>query len=496
MTHRYILVIDEGTTSTRAMLFDQELRNVALAREEVPLAFPRAGWVEQDAEQLWQATRRVCEKAIAEAGGVGAIAAIGIANQRETTVLWDRGTSVPVAPAIVWQDRRTAALCERLRGEGHEALVRDLTGLLLDPYFSATKLVWMLDHDASLRARAARGELAFGTVDSWLVWRLSAGAAHVTDVTNASRTLLMELATGAWSDELLGRFALPAALLPTIRPSGGLLAHTDAALFGAALPILSAVGDQQAALVGQGCLGPGAAKITLGTGAFLVANTGGQRPRSEHRLLATMGYDTGLGERAFALEGSIFNAGTVVKWLRDELGLIAQASDTAAMAAALDDNGGVYFVPAFTGLGAPHWLADARGQITGLSRGTRAAHIVRAGLESCAYQTRDLLDAFAADGVRVERLRVDGGMAANDWLMQFFADVCEVPVERPDDPEMTALGAAVLAAMHLGWTDARRWALKATPDTRFLPQMAAGRRAELLAGWRAAIDSLTTRPAG
>jgi len=486
-----ILIIDEGTTSTRAVVFDRDFRQLALAQEELALSFPADGHVEQDGEAIWTATLEACRKAVDAAGGVGALAGVAITNQRETTLVWERGTGKPVAPAIVWQDRRTAQSCAALKAKGHEKKVAAATGLLLDPYFSATKIAWILDSRPELRKRAARGELAFGTIDTWLIWKLTGGKSHVTDVTNASRTLLMDLKAGAWSKPMLRLFDIPGALLPEIRPSVGELGATDPALLGASLPILAAAGDQQAALMGQGCLDPGMAKITLGTGAFLVANTGARLPASRHRLLATKAYDISGGESAYALEGSIFNAGTVVKWLRDELALVSQASDTEAMAAELPDNGGVYFVPAFTGLGAPHWLADARGQITGLGRGTRAAHIVRAGLEACAYQTRDLLDAFRADGAAVETLRVDGGMAANDWLMQFMADICAIPVERPDYTEMTALGAAALAAMQLGWITPRGWAESNTPRRRFEPSMEAREREALLKGWKRAITALT-----
>lgn len=484
----HILVMDEGTTSTRAMAFDRSLREVASAQQEVPLRFPESGWVEQDGETIWQVSLSVARQAVqALDGQAQAVAALAIANQRETVLVWERESGRPIAPAIVWQDRRTAPQCERLRAGGHEGEVQAATGLLIDPYFSATKIAWLLDDCPGARKRAEAGELAFGTIDSWLIWKLTAGRVHVIDATNASRTLLMDLQTGAWSAPMCALFEVPMALLPEIRPSATHFGETDPALFGRALPILSAVGDQQAALIGQGCLSPGLAKITYGTGAFLVANTGETRPVSQNRLLATLGYALDDGRAAYALEGSIFNAGTVVKWLRDELGLISHAADTEAMAAELAGNDGVYFVPAFTGLGAPHWAAEARGQITGLSRGTRAAHIVRAGLEACAYQTRDLMSAFAADGAAIDRLRVDGGMVANDWLMQFISDICEVTVERPAYGEMTALGAAALAAMQLGWTTPEAWAARETALARFVPAMPAETRSRLLAGWDRAV---------
>ena len=484
----HVLVIDEGTTSTRAIAYDRAFRETASNAREIELHFPDEGWVEQDGDEIWAASLDVARRTVERTGGVETIAAIGIANQRETTLVWDRETGAPVTHAIVWQDRRSAARCEELVSAGHEPRVQGVTGLLVDPYFSATKLAWMLEAGAIDRAQAEAGKLAFGTVDSWLVWKLTGGARHVIDVTNASRTLLMDLQSGSWSQEMLDLFGVPAAMLPEIVPSGGTLGETAPNLFGRPLPILSAIGDQQAALVGQGCLAPGSAKITYGTGAFLVANTGRACPSSRHRLLATKGYDTGTGAAAFALEGSIFNAGTVVKWLRDELGLISEAADTETMAREAGTNAGVYFVPAFTGLGAPHWKAGARGEITGLTRGARAAHIVRAGLEAAAYQTHDLLEAFAADGAPVERLRVDGGMVDNDWLMQFLADICGKVVERPAYREMTALGAAALAAMQLGWITPGDWAARDPGLTRFSPQMPAEGRERLLAGWARAVD--------
>ncbi len=486
----HLLVIDEGTTSTRAIVFDRSFAPVAEAQAEVALSYPGDGWVEQDGETIWRETLAVSRAAVEAAGGAGRLAGIGLTNQRETTLVWDRRTGRPIAPAIVWQDRRTATACSQLREQGHEPAVQAETGLLLDPYFSATKIAWLLQAVAGAREAAEAGHLAFGTVDSWLIWKLTGGRVHRTDVTNASRTLLYPLDTGAgttWSPAMLDRFAVPRAMLPEVYPSSAEFGMTDSAVFGRPLPILSAVGDQQAALVGQGCLTPGTAKITYGTGAFLVANTGAKRAVSEHRLLGTIGYGLRGGAAAYALEGAIFNAGTVVKWLRDDLGLISEAAESEARAAALPDNGGVYLVPAFTGLGAPHWDADARGAITGLTRSTRADHIVRAGLEAAAYQTRDLVTAFAADGADISLLRVDGGMAANDWLMQFIADICERAVERPDFTEMTALGAAALAGMALGWTTPEEWAARKPPGRRFEPRMPAPQRAALIGGWTDAL---------
>ncbi|MEM9738270.1 MAG: glycerol kinase GlpK [Pseudomonadota bacterium] len=484
----HILVIDEGTTSTRAIAFNHDFKETALSQCELNLTYPKDGWVEQDGLEIWQATLDAAHATIQSAGGIDQFVAIGITNQRETTLLWDCETGVPVGPAIVWQDRRTAPVCDHLRVEGHGPQVESITGLLIDPYFSATKIAWLIKaHDLSTEA-LERGQYAFGTIETWLIWNLTGGRVHATDVTNAARTSLMDLERNTWSGPMCDLFGVPRSLLPEIRSSAGRFGDTDPELFGRSLPVLSAIGDQQAALVGQGCLRPGQGKITLGTGAFLVSNTGDARPRSQHALLATRAYDTGQGQSAFALEGAIFNAGTVVKWLRDELGLIGSAADSEAMARDVGSTQGVFFVPAFTGLGAPHWTPDARGEITGLSRSTRAAHIVRAGLEACAYQARDLLDAFAADGARVETLRVDGGMASNDWLMQFMADICDVQLERPSYMEMTALGAAALAAFELGWLTPEDWAERDSGLQRFEPEMSPSQRGSLLAGWRRAIQ--------
>lgn len=484
-----ILVIDEGTTSTRAIVFDRNFNQVSLAQEEVPLAYPADGWVEQDGETIWEKTAQVCRAALSQAGGVERIAGIGITNQRETTLVWDRKTGKPLAPAIIWQDRRTASACDALKAAGHEAAVQAETGLLIDPYFSGTKIAWILDTVTGARERAEAGDLAFGTVETFLIWHLTGGRVHATDVSNASRTLLYRLGLGedgGWSEAMCSLFRVPMSMLPDVKPNAADFGLSNEGLFGKALPILSAAGDQQSALVGQGCLSPGMAKITYGTGAFLVANSGTEKPESKNRLLGTVGYETAEGG-AMALEGSIFNAGTVVKWLRDDLGLISDASESEKIAAELPGNGGVYIVPAFTGLGAPHWNADARGTISGITRATTAAHLVRAGLEAVAYQTRDLLDAFEADGVEIRELRVDGGMVANDWLMQFLSDICARPVVRPDYREMTALGAAALAAMQLDWVDAAGWQARKAKGTRFEPQMDDDERTALLKGWSAAL---------
>lgn len=490
-----ILVIDEGTSSTRAIVFDQAFEPVAQAQMEVDLTYPDDGWVEQDGADIWSRTLQVCREAIAKIGGPERVAAIGITNQRETTLIWDRNTGDPIAPAIIWQDRRTAKHCEKLVAEGHEPRVQAETGLVIDPYFSGTKISWLLDNVAGARARAEAGELAFGTVDSYLIWHLTGGRVHATDITNASRTLLYPLNISedrSWSTEMMDLLNVPAQLLPEVQPSGATFGDCDEALFGRSIPILSAIGDQQAALVGQACLSPGTAKITYGTGAFLVANIGQAQPRSTNRLLGTIGYGVQDGSSVFALEGAIFNAGTVVQWLRDELGLIADAAQSEARAAALSDNAGVYLVPAFTGLGAPHWNANARGTITGLTRAAGADHIVRAGLEAAAYQTYDLLEAFAADGADVGLLRADGGMAANDWLMQFIADICDRPVERPDFMEMTALGAAALAGIQLGWVTEEAWAARSAAGHRFAPKMTPEKRQALISGWRKALAQTLT----
>lgn len=485
-----ILVIDEGTSSTRAIVFDRDFAPVAQAQQEVGLSYPGDGWVEQDGVEIWDKTLQVCREAIVEAGGVEHIAGIGITNQRETTLVWNRETGIPIAPAIVWQDRRTAEICDKLKASGHEPSVQSETGLLIDPYFSGTKIGWLLDHTEGARDLANAGKLAFGTVDAYLIWRLTDGRVHATDITNASRTLLYPLSLAedrAWSEDMLSLLNVPASLLPDVLPSGARFGDCDANLFGRALPILSAIGDQQAALVGQGCLSPGTAKITYGTGAFLVANMGQKQPRSNNRLLGTLGYGHDGGTSAYALEGAIFNAGTVIQWLRDELGVISDAPESEARAASLIDNAGVYLVPAFTGLGAPHWNANARGTITGLTRAVSVDHIVRAGLEAAAYQTHDLLEAFEADGADVGLLRVDGGMAANEWLMQFIADICGRPVERPDFMEMTALGAAALAGIQLGWVTEQEWASRAAPGKRFEPNMPEDQRTVLISGWRKAL---------
>jgi glycerol kinase len=482
-----ILALDQGTTSTRAIVFDLAFRPQAFRQIPLAQSYPRPGWVEHDPEEIWRASLQVCREAIAEVGGPSRIAALGLTNQRETTVVWDRRTGEPVHPAIVWQDRRTADLCARLKAEGREAEVQARTGLLLDPYFAATKIAWILDAVPGARARAEAGELAAGTIDSFLVWRLTGGSRHAVDATNASRWLLLDLETLAWDEELCALFDVPEALLPQVVSCSGPFGATAAELFGREIPIAGAAGDQQAALVGHGVLRPGEAKVTYGTGAFLVAHAGALPARSNHRLLSTTGYVLP-GETAYALEGSIFSAGSTVQWLKEGLGLIGASRESEALAQGLPDNGGVYLVPGFTGLGAPWWNAEARGAIVGLARDTTAAHLVRAGLEALAYQTADLLDALARDGAPApSTLKVDGGVTANGWAMQFLADVCGVPVERPAFQETTALGAAKLAALGAGLIPDLESAAAAEAPTRWTPGMDAAVRSRFLAGWRRAV---------
>jgi glycerol kinase len=489
MKHSHVLAIDQGTTSTRAIVFDDTARTVALARREFLQHYPSSGWVEHDAEDIWRDTLATVREAIERAGvGAAGIRAIGITNQRETSVIWERATGRPIHRAIVWQDRRTADACAALKAQGAESLVRARTGLLLDPYFSGTKVAWMLDHVPGARRRAENGELAFGTIDSFLLWRLTGGRVHATDVTNASRTLLYDIHAQAWDPELLRLLRVPQALLPEVRDSSEVYGTSDPQLFGAALPIAGIAGDQQAALIGQACFEPGMVKSTYGTGCFLLLNTGAVAVASANRMLTTPAYRIG-GRITYAMEGSIFVAGAAIKWLRDSLKVIMTAAETAALAAGVSDDHGVYLVPAFVGLGAPHWDPDARGLICGLSLDTTGATLARAALESIAYQTRDLTQAMARDGSqRAAAIRVDGGMAANDWFCQFLADMLEARVERPAELETTALGAAFLAGLATGvWADlaavARTWARQA----EFAPRMEPARRASLVNGWEQAL---------
>ncbi len=443
----HVLALDQGTTSTRAILFDAQARPLAQARRDLPISHPQDGWVEHDPERIWSDAAAVCREVIMRARvDASAVAAIGIANQRETVVIWERDSGQCIHPAIVWQDRRTAPDCARLRAAGMESFVNRQTGLVIDPYFSATKIAWILDHLPGARARAERGELCAGTIDSFLIWRLSGGTAHVTDATNASRTLLYDLRRGEWDDGLCAALRVPRAMLPTVVDSAGPIATTP--LLGPSIRIAGCAGDQQAAAIGQACTRAGAAKTTLGTGAFLIAHTGADIVTSRHRLLTTVAWRLN-GHQAYAMEGSLFNAGATIGWLC-QLGALKHPADSARLAASLDGNHGVYLVPAFTGLGAPHWDADARAAIIGLGREHGAAELARAGLEAVAYQLRDLVTAMAADGVHLTGMRIDGGMSANDFLMQRIADQLALTVSRPAHAEATALGAALLAGMATG----------------------------------------------
>lgn len=491
---RHVLAIDQGTTSTRSIVFDATGREVASARREFPQHYPNHGWVEHDPEDIWRDTLATAREALEKAALP--VAAIGITNQRETVVVWDRATGQPIHRAIVWQDRRTAAECERLRRDGAEPLVQARTGLLLDPYFSATKLAWILDTVAGARARAERGELAFGTVDSFLLWRLTGGRVHATDATNASRTLLFDIHRQCWDEELLALFRIPPALLPEVHDNSHLFGETDPAHFGLSIPIAGMAGDQQAALFGQLCCEPGMVKATYGTGCFALMNTGDTPPASQHRLLATTAYRLD-GKPIYAAEGAIFVAGAAIKWLRDGLGLITHASQTDDMATRIPDSHGVYMVPGFVGLGAPHWDPQARGLICGLTLDATAAHIARAALESVAYQTLDLMEAMRKDGAgQPQALRVDGGMAANDWFCQFLADMLEVPVERPPVLETTALGAAFLAGLATGvWPGLAALAGTWSLERRFLPRMEGAHRARMISGWRDALRRTLSQPA-
>ncbi len=493
----YLLAIDQGTTSSRAIVFDEALRPLGVGQQEFRQIFPADGWVEHDPEDIWATVVEVCREALKAAQvRPAALAGVGITNQRETTLLWERGTGKPVHNAIVWQDRRTADACQKLKDAGKEALVRRKTGLVLDPYFSGTKLAWLLENVPGARARAERGELAFGTVDSFLLWRLTGGKAHATDATNASRTLLFDIGRCDWDDELLALFGVPRALLPRALDSAAVFGVCAAEVYGAATPVLGIAGDQQAATVGQACFAPGDVKSTYGTGAFMLVNTGERIVESRHGLISTVAYRLG-GKATYAVEGSIFNAGTAVKWLRDELKVIASAAETERLARSIPDTGGVYLVPAFTGLGAPHWDPDARGALLGLTRDTGVAEVARAALESACYQTRDLIDAIREDGVtRLTGIRVDGGMVVNDWAMQFLADVLELPVERPVVTETTALGAASLAGLQAGlFRSLDDVAAVWQRNRRFEPAMASGVRERALSGWRDAVGRVLSERA-
>ena len=490
---QYILSIDQGTTSSRAMLFEDNGQAAFTAQQEFTQYFPKDGWVEHDPEEIWETTLGVVKEALAKAASLGGeVVAIGITNQRETTVVWDRKTGKPVYNAIVWQDRRTAEYCDGLRASGHETTATAKTGLLLDPYFSGTKINWILENVEGARASAEAGDLAFGTIDSFLIWRLTGGQKHVTDATNASRTLIFNIHEQTWDDELLALMNIPASMLPEVLDCAADFGHTDTALLGAAIPIAGVAGDQQAALVGQACFEPGMIKSTYGTGCFMMLNTGGEALASSNKLLTTVGYRLN-GKTTYALEGSIFVAGAAVQWLRDGIGIIDTAQQTQALAESLDSNHGVYLVPAFTGLGAPHWDPDARGAIFGITRDTGPAQLVRATLESVCYQTFDLLEAKRRDGLAPTRLRVDGGMVNNDWLCQFLSDLLDIELARPTQTETTALGAAYLAGLQVGLFEslddiANRW----QSEREFTPAMDNATRSLLLANWHEAVIKVKT----
>jgi glycerol kinase len=484
-----ILALDQGTTSSRAIVFDEAGQVLGTAQQELKQIYPQSGWVEQDAEEIWSTQLATARAALAQAGlSAGNIAAIGITNQRETTVMWERATGRPIANAIVWQDRRTAGLCEQLRAQGVEALFTGRTGLLLDAYFSGTKVRWLLDHVEGARARAEKGALAFGTVDTWLIWKLTGGRVHATDVSNASRTMMFNIHTHDWDDKLLGLLRVPRALLPKVVASSAVCGECDSAHFGRGFQIAGIAGDQQAALFGQQCTRSGMVKNTYGTGCFMLMHTGARPVDSHNRLLTTVAWR--IAETIdYALEGSVFIAGAAVQWLRDGLGIIRTSAEVEALARSVPDTGGVYLVPAFAGLGAPYWDPHARGTIVGMSGGTTAAHLARATLDSIAYQTADVLEAMHADsGIAVTELRVDGGATQNDLLMQFQADVLGVPVVRPKIYETTALGAAYLAGLAVGfWKNTDALAAQWQLDRRFEPTISAARRAALKAGWIKAV---------
>ncbi|MBI1215630.1 MAG: glycerol kinase GlpK [Alphaproteobacteria bacterium] len=489
---RFILAIDQGTTSTRAILFDEEGHITGVAQKELQLYYPDNGWVEQNAEDIWMDTQFVCRGVMAQHSiHPSNIIAIGITNQRETTIVWDRATGEPICHAIVWQDRRTAGICEELRKAGLEESFRKKTGLLLDPYFSGTKLRWILENIAGARQKAEKGELAFGTVDSFLLWRLTGGKVHATDVTNASRTLMYNIVEQKWDEDLLKVLGVPASMLPEVRDNSTHFGDATADFIGAPAPVTGMAGDQQAALFGQACFNPGMVKSTYGTGCFALMNIGHEFKESQNKMLTTVAYRLN-GQPVYAIEGAIFVAGAAIQWLRDGLGIIKSAAESEAMATSVPDNGGVYMVPAFTGLGAPYWDPHARAAISGLTRGATAAHVVRAGLEAQAYQTQDLMRAMEQDaGYPMSEIRVDGGMVRNDWVCQFIADITSTPVLRPTVIETTALGAAYLAGLHAGVFKSLEdisdnWA----SDRRFSPAMASKERDVLYSGWQRAVKQV------
>jgi len=490
-----VLALDQGTTSSRAILFDAGGNQLAVAQQEFPQIFPQPGWVEHDPEAIWSSQLATARAAIAQAGvAPGLIAALGITNQRETTLLWDRRTGTPLYNAIVWQCRRTAPMCDKLKAEGFDQAIRERTGLVADAYFSGTKLAWLLDHVPGARARAERGELAFGTVDTFLLWRLSGGRLHLTDASNASRTMLFNIHTLAWDDTILNRLSIPRAVLPEVRPSSQVYGEAEPSLLGAAIPIAGMAGDQQAATFGQACFERGTAKNTYGTGCFMLMNTGPEAIASRQGLLTTIGWQlkapAGGITTTYCLEGSVFIGGAVVQWLRDGLHVLTSSAEVEPLAASVPDSGGVYFVPAFVGLGAPYWDAYARGTIVGLTRGSSAGHLARAALESIAYQSTDVLEVMARESGRsIEALRVDGGAARNDLLMQFQADMLGRPVQRPDVTETTALGAAYLAGLATGiWTSPDEVAAGWRLEREYLPRMSADQRSARLAEWHRAVE--------
>lgn len=491
MARTHLLALDQGTSSSRAIVYDGQGRAVASAHREFRQIFPQPGWVEHDAEEIWRTQIDAAREAIAQAGiGASDLAAVGITNQRETVVLWERAGGRPLAHAIVWQDRRTAETIEKLRAEGAEEEIARTTGLVLDPYFSATKIAWMLDHVRGARQRAERGELAVGTIDAWLVWNLTEGRTHATDLSNASRTMLCDIHRGTWDDALLARFAVPRALLPEIVPSSGVIGTVAPSVFGSEIPIAGMAGDQQAALFGQRCTQPGMAKCTYGTGCFLLVHTGTRPVVSGARLLTTVAWRIGQGPIEYALEGSVFTGGSAVQWLRDGLGIITKSSEVGPLAMSVPDTGGVVVVPAFTGLGAPHWDASARGTILGLTRGSTRAHLARATLEAIAFQVADLHEAMVRDlGGADAELRVDGGASASDALMQFQADLLGVRVSRPEDVESTARGAAMLAGLGAGlWKDDAAPGAQRRVDRSFSPSITAAARTQRLEVWHRAVE--------
>ena len=491
----YILALDQGTTSSRAILFNRQGEIIRIAQQEFTQIYPEAGWVEHDAEEIWR-TQLSCAREVIAGAGIAAsdIAAIGITNQRETSVVWDRATGKPIHNAIVWQCRRTASICDKLKKEKFDRVIRKSTGLVTDAYFSGTKVSWLLENVKGARKRAEAGELAFGTIDSWLINRLTGGKAHVTDVSNASRTLLYNIRKERWDKTILDKLRIPESILPTVKSSSEVYGETDPELFGAPIPISGIAGDQQAALFGQACFKPGMMKNTYGTGCFLLMNTGTQATTSKNGLLTTIAWRSG-GQTEYALEGSVFIAGAAIQWLRDGLQIIASAPETDALATSITDNQGVYFVPAFVGLGAPYWDQDARGAITGLTRGVTRAHIARAALEAMAYQTRDVVECMQKDSeIKVKELRVDGGATQNNFLCQFQADLLGVPVVRPVITETTALGAAYLAGLAVGfWKNQKEIAGQWQVERRFEPQMKKAERDRLYAGWLDAVSRVRSR---